>query len=68
LQSISEQIALDQTKLAACLASPAAQTHIDATKALASQLNIQALPTMFLNNKQIQLPATLDGWRTLLEI
>jgi len=68
LQSITQQIALDQTKLAVCLASPAPQVHIDATKALANQLNIQALPTMFINNKQIQLPTNLDGWRTLLEI
>ncbi len=68
LESIVQEITLDETKLSSCLASPLPQAHIDATKALASQLNIQALPTMFINNKQILPPTTVDGWKKLLEI
>lgn len=68
LQNIVTQIELNDTKLEACLASPVAQNHIENTKALARELNVQALPTMFINNKQINIPTTLDGWRVLLEI
>lgn len=68
LESIADQIELDRNKLQTCLASPLPQTHIDTTEALAKALNVQALPTMFINNKQIQLPTTLDGWRALLAI
>ncbi len=68
LKSIAEQIELDSTKLETCLASPLPQTHIETTQALAKALNIQALPTLFINNKQIQTPTTLDGWRVLLAI
>lgn len=68
LDNIAEQVPLDQTKLKACLESPAPQIYIDTTKNLATLLQIQALPTMFLSNKQIQPPTTLEGWKTLLGI
>lgn len=68
LQSIAQELTLDETKLTSCLASPLPQTYIDKTKSLAGQLNIQALPTMFINNKQIIPPTTVEGWKKLLEI
>ncbi len=68
LQTIATQIKLDSKKLKACLDSKAATPSLEANKSLAGALQIQVLPTMFLNNKQIQAPKTIEGWRTLLGI
>ncbi len=68
LENIADQVKLDKTKLKTCLDSPAPQAYIDTTKNLATLLQIQALPTLFLDNKQIQAPTNIEGWKTLLGI
>lgn len=68
LKTIATQIKLDDKKLKTCLESKAATASLEANKNLAGALQIQVLPTMFLNNKQIQAPKTIEGWRTLLGI
>ena len=68
LKNIAEQIKLDTEKLTTCLASPAPKAYTDATRNLATALHIQVLPTMFINNKQIDPPQTIDGWKVLLGI
>lgn len=66
LQTIATQIKLDTKKLSTCLQSAASAPYLEATKTLAQALHIQTLPTMFINNKQIQAPTNIEGWQTLL--
>jgi protein-disulfide isomerase len=54
--------------LSECLASGRADAYLDRNKTLAESLNIQSLPTVFMNNRQIEPPATLDGWITFLNL
>lgn len=68
LKKIAADIKLDTDELEECLASPAAEEHIIQNKNLAALLNIQAVPTFFINNKQVEGPQTVDGWETLLGI
>lgn len=66
LQVIAEKIELDTKKLNSCLNSGQADTYITTTEELARVFNIQAIPTVFLNNIQIKYPETLAGWEELL--
>lgn len=66
LEIISEEIKLNKEKLAECLESPAAANHIAQTKQIARILNIQAVPAIFVDGKQIDPPKNLEGWETLL--
>ncbi len=68
LKVIATQIQLDPPTLKKCLDSGTADPYLEANKNLASILHIQVLPTMFLNNKQIQPPTNIEGWKTLLGI
>lgn len=68
LKIIAEQIELKQNKLEECLNSDEAAKYIDQTKQLARILNIQAVPTFFIDNKQIQNPGSIDEWKTLLNL
>ncbi len=66
LDIISEEIKLNKEKLTECLESPATANHITQTKQIARILNIQAVPAIFVNGKQIDPPKSLEGWETLL--
>jgi len=68
LKIIAQQIELKQNKLEECLSSAEATEYIDQTKQLARILNIQAVPTFFIDNKQIQNPGSIDDWKTLLNL
>lgn len=65
---IKEQLKLDEARFAECIASEEPRVYIDQTKQIALSLYIQAVPTFFLNNKQIQAPQFLEGWETLLNL
>ncbi len=66
LAEISKQIPLDEKKLTACLESGEAAAFIEQNNTLATVLNIQAVPIAFIDNQQVNIPSTLDGWKTLL--
>lgn len=66
LKQIAADIKLDPDDLAKCLAEPAIEDYLNQTKNLALMLNIQAVPTFFLDNKQIEGPQTVEGWELLL--
>ena len=68
LNIIIGQIDLNQKKFDTCLESNRAQIHIDKTEQLGMVLNIQAVPTVFIKNKQVESPTTLEGWETLLKL
>ena len=68
VESLARSADLNQEKLQTCLDSGAAQAYLQKTEQLATLLNIQAVPTIFLNNKQIDPPQVLEGWKTLLNL
>ncbi len=68
VESLAQSADLNQEKLQTCLDSGAAQAYLQKTEQLATLLNIQSVPTVFLNNKQIEPPQILEGWKTLLNL
>lgn len=68
LRSIATEIGLNEKKLTECLASPAPAAYREQTEQIARLLNIQSVPTVFLNNTQIETPPTIEGWQVLLEL
>ncbi len=68
LDKISEEIKLDNEKLASCLASDRPDGVIELNKNIANALNLQSVPTLFINNVQIKTPETLSDWERILEL
>ena len=68
LQNIGTQIELNQEKLTACLESGEAAAYTKMAEELGRALNIQSVPTIFLENMQIDHPTTVEGWETLLQL
>ena len=66
LNAISDKIELNKKKLVECIDSGDAKIHIQKTEQLGMALNIQSVPTFFLNNKQINQPQILEGWEAVL--
>lgn len=66
LKNLTESLQLDQTDLANCVASKEALTHLENNKAIASSLNIQAVPVFFVNNLQVNALPTLEAWEDVL--
>ncbi|OGH68858.1 MAG: hypothetical protein A3J66_02220 [Candidatus Magasanikbacteria bacterium RIFCSPHIGHO2_02_FULL_47_14] len=66
LQTMIEQIEINQKKFDECLVSPDAEVFIQKNETLAKALDIQSVPTFFINNKQVEAPSTKEGWVTLL--
>lgn len=68
LASIATAITLNEKDLTNCLANPKTQQYLDSVKTLATLLNIQSVPTFFVDSKQVQAPQTVAGWEELLKI
>ena len=68
LDALAAASTLDKSKLSSCLASGEPVAYRQKTAALASALNIQAVPAVFINNKQVEAPKSLEGWKVLLGI
>lgn len=69
LKTIVSQIdGLDKNKFNECLESDTLDTYFKNTELLAKVLNIQSVPTIFVNNKQIEPPGILEGWETFLKL
>lgn len=66
LTKITEDIELNQKTLQACLNAPGTTEYIDKTEQIATILQIQAVPAIFINNQQVNSPATLSGWEAML--
>ncbi len=67
LQSL-ETIPVEKDEFQTCLQSGAAETFIKKIETLAESLNIQSVPAIFIENKQITAPQTIEGWKTLLSL
>lgn len=57
---------LDIQDLASCLATTSPLEEINTNKTIAQALGVQAVPTLFMNNNQIEPPRTAAGWKTAL--
>jgi len=66
LNLITKEIDVETKKLNECLQSNLAKAHIQKIEQLSLMLNIQSVPTIFINNKQIDPPQIIEGWETLL--
>ena len=67
LELIINQIDIKQSKFEKCLESQEVLDHIEKTEQLGMLLNIQAVPTFFIDNKQVKTPTDIEGWETLLK-
>jgi protein-disulfide isomerase len=68
LSIIADNVKLNQKKLNACLQSGRADAYATQTEAFARMLNVQAVPTLFMNNKQMQTPQSLQEWEAVLAL
>jgi len=65
---VAEQAELDKDVLSTCLESGLPELYAEQTESIATALNIQAVPTFFVDNTQVDPPLFLEGWVTLLGI
>ncbi len=68
LKTIVSSSGLNEKKFLACLATDRPKQYREKNHAIASLLHIQAVPALFMDNKQIQTPATIEHWKTLLNL
>lgn len=66
LNLIVEQSQLNTDELDSCLATGEASALQQLNDELGQALQIQAVPAMFIDNTQIQIPSTVAGWEELL--
>lgn len=59
---------LDQDALTNCLDSQKTADYVEKNNQLAQSLGIEAVPTIFINDNEIQEPLTLEGWEALLSL
>lgn len=68
LKTSLNQISLDKNLFDNCLQSKEVLDYKEKNRQLATVLGIQTVPTIFINNKSIQEPLTLEGWQALLSL
>lgn len=68
ISKIAEEIGLNEKALTKCLESGTADAYIEKVKQLALILNVQAVPAIFIDNKQIQPPQLIEEWETILRL
>lgn len=68
LKTIAATSGLNQKKLESCLGSERPKQYREKNRAIANLLNIQSVPALFMDNKQIQTPATIEHWKALLTL
>lgn len=66
LQTILSQLDVDEDAFTACLATEAPEQSVLQTEQTARTLNIQSVPAIFINNKQVQPPSTVQEWERVL--
>lgn len=66
LLSIVNNLDISKNKFDRCLNETAAEQSIQITESIAGAIGIQAVPSFFLNNKQIEPPSSIFEWRQLL--
>ena len=59
---------LDKSLLDNCLKSEEVKIYKEKNRQLATTLGVNTVPTIFIDNKAIQEPLTLEGWEALLSL
>lgn len=68
LQTIIDELKLDKEKFLTCVDSAETKTYNENNKQIAEIFNIQSVPTIFFNDKQIGNPESLEQWEAVLGI
>lgn len=68
LKLLSADAGLNMSKLTTCLEDERITTYLDETKKLAEFLQIQSVPALFIDNRQIPVPKSLSDLEDLLGI
>lgn len=68
LKITATQTGLDKNLLDTCLQSEEIKNYKEKNRQLAIMFGIDAVPTIFIDNKSIQEPLTLEGWENLLSL
>lgn len=68
LELLGNNTRLDMNEVHECLKKDSVVTYLNDTKQLAKFLQIQSVPALFLDNKQIPVPSTLSDLEILLGI
>lgn len=68
LAGIVEKIGLDQTTFNSCVQAGTAKEYNTRIEQLAQSLNIQVVPTIFLNGQQIATPQIIEEWQKILNL
>lgn len=68
LAQITEAMKLDKNKLTRCLNSQDVEAYMTKNQQLALLLNVQAVPTFFIDNVQISTPQSIDQWKAVLNL
>lgn len=68
LEQLAQETSLNSKALQKCLAGTAKDAYQQKLESLAKILNIQSVPTVFVNNTQITPPQAVEGWETLLQL
>lgn len=66
LKTLAQAVDLDETRLTTCLQSGQPETYQKKVEDLATTLGITAVPAVFVEQKLIQEPTTVQGWKELL--
>ena len=66
LATLPDEINLRKKRFTTCLDSELPDNYIDQNSAIAQLLQIQQLPAIFYNDKQIQQPQTVEEWEIVL--
>lgn len=68
LNEIVAQIGVKDKAFKECVAGTDSTQYIERVKQIAKFLNIQSVPTVFVNGKQIEPPFNVEGWENLLTL
>ena len=68
LDIIIEQIEANTKKIKKCLNTAEPKSYISRAKQVALAVNVQSLPTLFVNDTQIKSPQTIEEWKTILKL
>lgn len=68
VSNIAKKINADQKRLKQCLDSDKPDNYLKKNKQLAKLMNVQSVPSVFINGKEKQEPKTLSGWESLLNL
>ena len=67
LNSAVTKAGLDPAKIAACAATPATASAVEASVKLAEDLNVNQTPTLLINGRQVSANAPYDSLKQIIE-